>query len=146
MSHYFIECTIEKKKKTKMHSLTHILTPPLPLLTFSDPTTPLPPTTIPLPLPGIILFSFWLFVLFCIQKPIQIGFFIYVVDVMERVSNTWLFLQLRLESAISKYFSDLLLKLLISCYNTLYRENCSILLSCCCSRSRSFILYLRLEH
>ncbi len=73
---------------------------------FSDPTTPLPPTTIPLPLPDIILFSFWFFVLFCIHKTnSKRSFLLYVVDVMERVSTPDY-----LESAISKYFSDLLLK------------------------------------
>ncbi len=59
-----------------------------PLLHFSDPTTPLPPTTIPLPLPGIILFSFWFFVLFCIHRTNSKRYFLlYVVDVMERVST-----------------------------------------------------------
>ncbi len=135
----------KKKKNIKnAQSNTHSHSSPLPLLTFSDPTTPLPPTTIPLPLPGIILFSFWLFVLFCIHKTNSNRYFLlYVVDVMERVStpdysSNWDWNQLFLNISVICY-----LKVLISCYNTLYRENCSILLSCCCSRSRSFILYLR---
>ncbi len=51
--------------------------------------------------------------------------------------NTWVFLQLRPKSAISKYFTDRLLK---NAYHLL--QYFSILLSCCCCRSRSFIQYL----
>ncbi len=50
--------------------------------------------------------------------------------------NTGLFLQLRLKSAISKYFSHQLLQYFI-------QRVFSICLSWCCCRSRSFILYLR---
>ncbi len=118
--------------------------PPCPL---PGPTSPLPRPTTPLPLPGIILFSFWFFLLFCIHKTNSKRYFLlYVVDVMERVStpdysSNWDWNQLFLNISVICY-----LKVLISCYNTLYREHFSILLSCCCSRSRSFILYLGLEH
>ncbi len=128
------------KKQTNIknaQSNTHSHSSPLPLLPFSDPT-------IPLPLPGIILFSFWFFVLFCIYKINSKRYFLlYGVDVMERVStpdysSNWDWNQLCLNISVICY-----LKVLISCYNTLYRDHFSILLSCCCSRSRSFILYLR---
>ncbi len=123
------------KKQTNIkiaQSNTHSHSSPLTLLPFSDPTTPLPPTTIPLPLPGIILFSFWFFVLFCIHKTnSKRSFLLYVVDVMERVStpdysSNWDWNQLFL---IVQWY--VYLKVLISCYNTLYREIFSILLSCC---------------
>ncbi len=82
-------------------------------------------------------------VLFCIPKTqFKEVFFTLCCWCNGTSFNTWLFLQLRLEY---KYFSDLLLKNVISCYNILYREISSILLSCCCCRSRSFIQYLRFE-
>ncbi len=132
--HRFHMC---KGKKQKMHSLTHIL------------------------IPLLYLFSLFLIQLFlslsqasfcslsdslCCSastKPIQRGLFYSVVDVMERVStpdysSNWDWNQLFLNISVICY-----LKVLISCYNTLYREDLSILLSCCCCRSRSFILYLR---
>ncbi len=133
------------KKQTNIknaQSNTHSHSSPLPLLPYSDPTTPLPSTTIPLPLPGIILFSFWFFVLFCIHKTnSKRSFFTLCCWCNGKSFNTWLFLQLRLESAISKYFSDLLLKVLISCYNTLYRDTFSILLSCCSGIEMNFFTH-----
>ncbi len=76
-------------------------------------------------------------------KPIQRGLFYSVVDVMEIAStpdysSNWDWNQLFLNISVICY-----LWVLISCYNTLYREDFSIRLSCCCSRGRSFILYLR---
>ncbi len=99
--HKFHMCMGKKQTNIKnAQSNTHSHSSPLPLLPFSDPT-------IPLPLPGIILFSFWFFVLFCIHKTnSKRSFLLYVVDVMERVSTP----DYSSNSAISKYFSDLLLK------------------------------------
>ncbi len=111
--HRFHMCKGKKQTNIKTaQSNTHSHSCNLPLLTFSAPTNHLPPTTIPLPLPGIILFSFWFFVLFCIHKTnSKRSFLLYIVNTGNVKSfNTWLLLQLRLESAISKYFSDLLLK------------------------------------
>ncbi len=134
-----------KNKQTKMHSLTQILTPLLYLFSlFLINYSSIPSTTIPLPLPDIILFSLWFFVLFCIHKTnSKRSFLLYVVDVMERVStpeysSNWDWNQLFLNISVICY-----LKVLISCYNTLYRDHFSILLSWCWCRSRSCILYLR---
>ncbi len=129
-----------KKQTNKMHSPIHILTP-LPYL-FS------------LFLIQLLLSLLQLFLSqasFCSlsdslccsasTKPIQRGpFLLYVVDVMERAStpdysSNWDWNQLFLNIAVICY-----LKMFISCYNILYRE---IFMSCCCCRSRSFILYLR---
>ncbi len=128
-------CKGKKQTNThkKMQSNTHSHSSTLPFL-----------PCIPLPLPGIIFFSLSDSVLFCIHKPIQRGLFsLYVVDVMERAStpdysSNWDWNQLFLNTSVLYY-----IKVLISCYNILHREIFSILLSCCCSRSRSFIQYLR---
>ncbi len=134
--HKFHMC--KGKKQTNKHknaqSNTHSQSSPLPLLSFSDPT-------IPLSLPGIIMFSLSDSVLFCIPKTIQRGLFYSMLLILYVYCTPCLFLQLRLESAISKYFSDL--KNAYQLHNILYREIFSIPLSCCCCRSRSFILYLR---
>ncbi len=85
--------------------------------------------------PIIVSLSLWFLVLS--------SFFIYaVVDVIERTpdySSNWDWSQLFQNISMICY-----LKVLISCYNILYREICSILLSCCWCRCRSFILYLRI--
>ncbi len=135
--HRFHMCKGKKQTNIKnAQSNTHSHSSPLPLLHFSDPTAPLP-------LPGIILFSFWFFVLFCIHKTNSKRSFLLCCWCNGKSFNTWLFLnwdwnQLFLNISVICY-----LKVLISCYNTLYRDIFSILLSCCCCRSRSFILYLR---
>ncbi len=109
--HRFHMCKGKKQTNIKnAQSNTHSHSSPLPLLPFSDPTTPLPPTTIPLPLPGNILFSFWFFVVLHPQNQFKEVFFTLCCWCNGKSFNTWLLLQLRLESAIYKYFSDLLLK------------------------------------
>ena len=133
-------CKREKQTNIKMHSPAHILTPPLPLLLPYLSSSDL---TIPLPLPCIIFFSLWFFVLFCIHKTNSKRSFLLYVDVMERAStpdysSNWDWNQLFLNILVICY-----LKMLISCYNILYRDIFSILLSCCCCRSRGFTLYLK---
>ncbi len=145
--HRFHMCKGKKQTNIKnAQSNTHSHSSPLPLLPFSDPTTPL---LLQLFL-SLSQASFCSLLILCVVLHHKTNskryFLLYVVDVIERVSNTdyssnWDWNQLFLNISVICY-----LKVLISCYNTLYRENFSIHLSCWCSRSRSFILYLRLEH
>ncbi len=116
----------EKQTNIKMHSPAHILTP-LPYL-FS-----------------LFLIQLFLFLcqacffsLICVvlhpQNISKRSFLLYVVDVIERAStpdyfSNWDWNQLFLNISV-------ILKMLISCYNILYRTIVSIPLSC-------FILYLR---
>ncbi len=143
--HRFHMCTGEKTNKHKKCSLTHILTPLLYLFSFFLIQLLLSLLQLFLSLSQALFFS--LSDSLCCSastKPIQRGLFLlYVVDVMERVStpdysSDWDWNQLFLNISVICY-----LKVLLSCYNTLYRDHLSILLSCCCSKSRSFILYLR---
>ncbi len=119
--HRFHMCKGKKQTNIKMQSSTHSHSSPLPLLLpFSDPTTPLPPTTIPLPLPDIIFLSLWFFVLFCIHKTNSKRSILLYVDVLERAStpdysSNWDRNQQFLNISVICYLK-------ISCYNILYRE------------------------
>ena len=139
--HRFHMCKREKQTNIKMHSPAHILTPsltsssPLPIFFWSNYSSSSP---------RHYFFSLWFFVLFCIHKTNSKRSFLLYVDVMERAStpdysSNWDWNQLFLNILVICY-----LKMLISCYNILIRDIFfSILLSCCCCRSRGFTLYLK---
>ncbi len=118
--HRFHMCTGKKQTNIKTaQSNTHSHSSPLPLLPFSDPTTPLPPTTIPLLSQASFCSLSDSLCCSASTKPIQRGLFYSVVDVMERVStpdysSNWDWNQLFLNISVICY-----LKVLITCYNTL---------------------------
>ncbi len=110
--HKFHMCKGKKQTNINLHSLTHILTPFSYLFSLF---------LIQLLLSLLQLFlslsprhHFVLFLILCVvlhpQNQFKEVFFTLCCWCNGKSFNTWLFLQLSLESAISKYFSDLLLK------------------------------------